>query len=83
MTKQTIFYLVRDCGDGSAIVDFFDSQKAANLALEHNPDEYNMNEGQPGKFEVDGTITFGPFTDLYTEASVLQDLKDQGLFEEH
>jgi hypothetical protein len=83
MAKQSIYYLVRDGGDGSATVDFFDSEKAAELLIEHNPDEYAMNEGSPGSFEVDGVFDLGRWRTMKTEASVLQYLKDQGLYEEN
>ncbi len=54
----TVYYLTRDCGDGSSTVDFFrDEELAERLTLE--VEDYMMNEYVPS-FQVPdtGTIRF-------------------------
>lgn len=54
----TVYYLTRDCGDGSSTVDFFrDGELAERLTLEVQ--DYMMNEYVPS-FQVPdvGTISF-------------------------
>lgn len=54
----TVYYLTRDCGDGSSTVDFFRNEDLAErLTLEH--EDFMMNEYVPS-FQVPdvGTIRF-------------------------
>lgn len=54
----TVYYLTRDCGDGSSTVDFFRSHEIAErLTIEH--EDYMMNDYIPS-FQVPdvGTISF-------------------------
>lgn len=54
----TVYYLTRDCGDGSSTVDFFRNKELAERLIEEHED-FMMNEYVPS-FEVPdvGTIQF-------------------------
>jgi hypothetical protein len=54
---QIIYGLIRDCGDGSACMDWFKTEDARDLALEDI--EYSMNEGSAAQ-----TLTFPDTIDL-------------------
>lgn len=62
----TVYYLTRDCGDGSSVVDFFLNEKLAEKLIEEHED-YVMNEYVPS-FQVPDTGTI-QFEDKYHEQS--------------
>jgi hypothetical protein len=51
-----IYYTTVNGGDGSAWVEFFESQECINLLEQEDPETYGMGEGGDW-FDVDGTIT--------------------------
>lgn len=58
----TVYYLTRDCGDGSSTVDFFLNKDLAEKIIEKHED-YMMNEYVPS-FQVPDTGTIN-FSDKY------------------
>lgn len=51
--KQRIYYLVCDCGDGSATVEFFTDKDKCEELIEADPESYGLNE-DVSYFDVDG-----------------------------
>jgi hypothetical protein len=51
-----VFYTTKNCGDGSAVVRFFESQACIDALEEHDPEGYGMGEGG-SSFWVEGTIS--------------------------
>ena len=80
MAKRTIYFTVEDMHDGDFQTRFFESQRCIDLLVKHNSEHFPSEAD--GSFEIEGDIQFSsPFNTIETEADVLQDLKDQGLFE--
>lgn len=51
-----IYYTTTNGGDGSASVDFFESQDLIDMLEEHDPETYGMGEGGSW-FDIEGTIS--------------------------
>lgn len=53
---KRIYYTVRDNGDGSHTVEFFDSQKCIDYLEENDCETYGTGEGG-GFFDIEGTVS--------------------------
>ena len=51
-----IYYTTVNGGDGSASVQFFDSQECITLLEEHDPEGYGIGEGGSW-MDIEGTVT--------------------------
>lgn len=51
--RRTIWYRPVNCGDGSYMVEFFDSKEAIELLGEHDPEAYSDGDGcTPFSFDL-------------------------------
>jgi len=57
---KTIYYTVRNNGDGSGSVEFFYDKECINLLENHDPETYASGEGG-GSFNYTGELDFGKY----------------------